>query len=99
MASVDRGAARSAPRPETSTRFTSTDEVNCRSRFKLKLQKRISARMLPALTRYRQLLPVTSNQYGIISLLWLTSVLVGGVGQRRSCALGWYIPSVGVPET
>jgi hypothetical protein len=28
-----------------------------------------------------------------------SSVLVGGVGQRRSCALGWYIPSVGVPET
>ena len=27
------------------------------------------------------------------------SVLVGGVRQRRSCALGWYRPSVGVPGT
>jgi membrane-associated phospholipid phosphatase len=26
------------------------------------------------------------------------SVLVGGVRQRRSCALGWYRPSVGVPR-
>ena len=27
------------------------------------------------------------------------SVLVGGVRQRHSCALGWYRPSVGVPGT
>ena len=25
--------------------------------------------------------------------------MVGGVGQRRTSALGWYRPSVGVPET
>ena len=35
----------------------------------------------------------------LLSLTRSTVLVGGGVRQRRSCALGWYRPSVGVPGT